>query len=123
MTKRIEVEDLAETVGPTLDAFVSGAAPHLRKCAEAVYEELLYSVQDYLRENAEWNIGGEIERCRKTEAENRDLRAQLEPFAGYNPAALAALVEAGENAVKMRSVFSLQALDAALTAFREGSAS
>lgn len=68
-------ETLDAAITPTLDAFVVAAKPRLRLCAEAVYEELLHSVQDYLRDNAQWNIGTELDRCRRTEAENRDLRA------------------------------------------------
>ena len=70
-----DAADVAAAIGPTLELFVKQAAPAVQKVADEVYERLLYSVQDYLKENAEWNIGGEIERCRKIEAENRELRA------------------------------------------------
>lgn len=74
MATNVTPETIDAAIAPTLDAFVASAAPSLRACAEAVYEQLLYSVQDYLRDNAQWNIGAELERCRKIEAENRSLR-------------------------------------------------
>lgn len=66
----------AELIRPTLDKFVAGAEPYLRKVSEELYEKLLWSVQDYLRENGEWNIGQEIERCRRIEHQNTQLRIQ-----------------------------------------------
>lgn len=66
--------EVAVAIRPTLDQFVIGAIPAARKVADEVYEHLLYSVQDYLRENAEWNLGGEIDRCRAIEADSRALR-------------------------------------------------
>ena len=70
-----DTADVVDAIGPTLDLFVKQATPFVQKVADEVYERLLYSVQDYLKENAEWNIGGEIERCRKIEAENRKLKS------------------------------------------------
>jgi hypothetical protein len=67
-------ESVAELIRPTLDAFVSKADPFIRKVTEEIYEQLLYTVQDYLRENGEWNIGQEIERCRQIERDNTQLR-------------------------------------------------
>jgi hypothetical protein len=69
-----DTADVAAAIGPTLDQFVKQAAPAVQRVADDIYERLLYSVQDYLKENAEWNVGGEIERCRKIEADNRELR-------------------------------------------------
>jgi hypothetical protein len=57
-----------ETIRPTLDKFTASAEPICRAAAEQVYEHFLNSIQDYLRDNAEWNIGAEIDRCRKIEA-------------------------------------------------------
>ena len=67
-------DSVAEAIRPTLDAFAAKAESTCRKVAEQIYEELLYSVQDYLRENAEWNIGQEIARCRAIEHDNFQLR-------------------------------------------------
>lgn len=83
-------ETIVPLIAPTLDAFIAKAEPTCRKLAETIYEELLYSVQDYLRSNAEWNIGSELDRCRKTELENLHLRerniallAALEKIEGH----------------------------------------
>ena len=35
--------------------------PFIRRASEDFYEHLLTTVQNYLRENAEWNLKGEIE--------------------------------------------------------------
>lgn len=75
--QELTADTVAELVRPTLDKFVASAEPYVRKVSEGLYEKLLWSVQDYLRENGEWNIGQEIERCRRTERENADLRSQL----------------------------------------------
>lgn len=65
-----------------LTVFLAKAEPVTRKLADEVYERFLYSVQDYLRDNAAWNLSVEIDRCRRVEAENRTLsetvRAQAE---------------------------------------------
>lgn len=73
-THELTADSVAELIRPTLDKFVSQAEPFLAKVSEELYEHLLYTVQDYLRENAEWNIGQEIERCRKIEHDNTQLR-------------------------------------------------
>jgi len=67
-------DTVAAAIRPTLDQFVSKAEPFCRKVAEEIYEQLLYTTQDYLRDNAEWNIGAEIDRCRKIEHDNTQLR-------------------------------------------------
>jgi hypothetical protein len=41
--------------------------PIIRRASEDLYERVLYSVQDYLRENTEYNIAAEIERARSRE--------------------------------------------------------
>jgi len=56
-----------------LSVFLAKAEPVTRKLADEVYERFLYSVQDYLRDNAAWNLASEIDRCRRVEAENRTL--------------------------------------------------
>jgi hypothetical protein len=67
-------DTVAEAIRPTLDKFAAAAEPTIRKVAETLYEQLLWVTQDYIRENGEWNIGQEIERCRKIEHENTQLR-------------------------------------------------
>lgn len=69
-------EELAVAIRPTLDAFVEGCGPYLKKVTDEIYEQLLNSAQDYIRENGEWNLGAEIDRCRKIEADNRWLRVR-----------------------------------------------
>lgn len=71
-------EQVAEAIGPTLAMFVQKAEPSIRKASEELYEQLLYSVQDYLRENAEWNLGAEIDRCRAIERDNVQLMLRNE---------------------------------------------
>ena len=98
MTPPQNSAEVAEAIGPTLDLFVLASAPMLRDCAEAVYEQLLYSVQDYLKANAEWNIGNEIDRCRKIEIENIKLRATIHQL-GENAAKAA-----GEYAERVAAI-------------------
>lgn len=74
MTALDNGEAVAIAIRPTLDRFVSSAEPFCRKAAEDIYEQLLNCTQDYLRDNAEWNIGVEIDRCRKIEHDNTQLR-------------------------------------------------
>jgi len=100
MTPPQNSAEVAEAIGPTLDRFVLASAPMLRDCAEAVYEQLLYSVQDYLKANAEWNIGNEIDRCRKIEIENIELRATIHQL-GENAAKAAG--EYAEEVVALKS--------------------
>lgn len=59
-----------------LDRFVRQSERHLRKVGDALYEDLLISVQSHLKSNANWNLANEIERCRRVEAENRALTEQ-----------------------------------------------
>lgn len=82
------MEDVMKTDGPSpedmvakacdaiLDKFVERAARPMRKAAEAVYEDLLYSVQDHLKDNARWNLANTIERCRRVEMDNIRLRQE-----------------------------------------------
>ena len=68
-------EVIKDAIRPTLEAFADKSGPVIRRCAESLYEEFLNSVQDYLRENGEWNIGNQIFHCRKIEDDNYKLRA------------------------------------------------
>lgn len=70
----LTADTTANLIRPTLDAFVSKVDPYIRKVTDEIYEQFLNGVQDYLRENGEWNIGQEIERCRKIEHDNTMLR-------------------------------------------------
>jgi hypothetical protein len=67
--------EVAEAIGPTLDLFVKQSAAAIQRATDDIYERLLYNVQDYLKDNAEWNLGAEIDRCRVIEASNRELRS------------------------------------------------
>jgi len=82
-------EAVATAIGPTLDRFVEASAPYLQKVTDHIYERLLDGVQDYLRENGEWNIGVEIDRCRQIERDcaileliNKRLLETLRTIAG-----------------------------------------
>lgn len=67
-------DEVADAIGSTLDAFVKASSPRIRRVTEDIYEHLLNDVQNYLRDNAEWNIGAEIDRCRVIEVHNLELR-------------------------------------------------
>lgn len=79
------IEELAtkpETIvenacGALLDAFVEQSAPRLKKFTDQLYSDLLDSVQEYLRENANWNLSAQIEQHRKTTRENYELRDRI----------------------------------------------
>jgi hypothetical protein len=68
-------ESIGEAIRPTLEAFAAAAEPTCRRVADEIYAQFLHAVQDYLRENGEWNIGQEIARCRRIEADNYRLEA------------------------------------------------
>lgn len=109
-------ESIAEAIRPTLDAFTIAADPYCRKAAEDIYERLLCMTQDYLRENAEWNIGDDIRRCRKIELDNLSLRET-------NAALLAALeaVEVARNSDKRSDwVRATKLSDTAISRTRNG---
>lgn len=63
------VKLLVEAVKP------SAFEPILREAADNIYEKLLYTVQDYLRENAEFNLQADIDSLR---AHNRHVEAHLQ---------------------------------------------
>lgn len=67
---------VSEACDAVLDQFVRKSEARIRKFTDAVYEDLLISVQEYLKENANWNLAQEIDRCRRTETENYRLREQ-----------------------------------------------
>jgi hypothetical protein len=72
-------------------AMVKRAPDALRKASEALYEAMLYDVQDYLRENVDFNLSHELARAKERvsraesasaclAAEVERLREALEPF-------------------------------------------
>ncbi len=73
----ISGEEVAALLGPTLDGFEVAAQAPLRRAADKLYEMLLADVQTYLRDNAQWNIAAEIDRCRHIERENARLQSEL----------------------------------------------
>lgn len=73
----ISGEEVAALLGPTLDQFEVAAQTPLRKVADTLYDILLRDVQAYLRDNAQWNIAAEIDRCRRIERENTRLQSEL----------------------------------------------
>lgn len=72
-----KIEALHSQIGPTLKAFEKNAEYYCRKAGDEVYERLLYSVQDYLIDNVEWNLGEELRRANRIGAENAHLRVEL----------------------------------------------
>lgn len=66
-------------------AMVKRAPDAIRKASEALYEQMLYDVQDYLRENVEFNLSSQL--------------AMAEVRAERDKARIAALVESLEHAV------------------------
>jgi len=101
-------EIVAQVCDAILDKFVERAAGPMRRAADAVYEDLLHSVQDHLKDNASWNLSQDIARCRRVEIEgillrdkNRDLMACLQEIAdmpeadmGFNPLTMQRLARA-----------------------------
>lgn len=54
-------------------AAVEAAAPDaLRRISDQLYEVLLLDVQDYLRDNVDFNLSSELARAKRSEAEARD---------------------------------------------------
>lgn len=51
----------------------------LKRASESVYENMLYDVQSYLRENIDFNLKSELDRARSQEAE---AKANLEQMRG-----------------------------------------
>lgn len=56
-----------------LDGVEAAVEPHVRKATDDIYERVMETVQDYLRDNAEWNIRTQIDTA---EREARTLRAK-----------------------------------------------
>lgn len=76
-------ETVAKACDALLDDFVKRAEKSMRKVSEAVYEELLYMVQDYLKQNAHWNLANDIERCNRIERESLALKAEIEALRAF----------------------------------------
>lgn len=55
-------------------AMVKRAPDAIRRASEALYEQMLYDVQDYLRENVEFNLSSELAMAR-TRASNAEAQA------------------------------------------------
>lgn len=60
------------------NAMVRRSGPHVQRLAERLYEELLNDTQDFLRDNARFNLSGELQRA---QAKTADMQAQLERVA------------------------------------------
>lgn len=67
-------EIVANACDTLLAEFVTKAEPHIRKAVDQIYAGLLYSVQDYLRDNANWNLAQQLESAKRTFRENYELR-------------------------------------------------
>lgn len=67
-------------------AMVKRAPDAIRRASEALYEQMLYDVQDYLRENVEFNLSSELasakHRAKCAEAESAALRSALDSQEG-----------------------------------------
>lgn len=56
-------------------AILEKLKPALRKASEAIYEDLLYTAQDYLIDNVRWNIRSQIDAAER-QAQNDRIRAR-----------------------------------------------
>jgi hypothetical protein len=67
-------------------AMVKRAPDAIRKASEALYEQMLYDVQDYLRENVSFNLASELASAKRraeiAEAQSKRLAALLESHDG-----------------------------------------
>lgn len=67
-------------------AMVKRAPDAIRKASEALYEQMLYDVQDYLRENVSFNLASELasakRRAETAEAQSKRAAAVLESHDG-----------------------------------------
>ena len=76
---RLPWEPAAEAI---CAAMVKRAPDAIRRASEALYEQMLYDVQDYLRENVEFNLSSELasakHRAKCAEAESAVLRSALD---------------------------------------------
>lgn len=74
-------EAFAAAIAPTVAAIEVALGPVIQRASEHFYEQTLSDVQQFLKDNVEWNLGNEITRCREIERVNREL---LEALHGLN---------------------------------------
>lgn len=73
-----------ESVGDEVAAAIlEKLKPALRKASETIYEDLLYTAQDYLIDNVRWNIRAEIDTAKRQALHDRQkLTALIEYLKG-----------------------------------------
>lgn len=90
----------------------------LKKASEAVYENMLYDVQSYLRENIDFNLKSELDRARSQELEAKAALNAMRGVLRQCQKALAVMVE--PNAISQTTVITaFQQAVAAETAARK----
>lgn len=69
-------------------AMVKRAPDHLRRASEALYEQMLYDVQDYLRDNVDFNLSSELAMAKSRASDAEARAARLKAFAENHDGAL-----------------------------------
>ena len=69
-------------------AMIKRAPDAIRKASEALYEQMLYDVQDYLRDNVEFNLSSDLAMAKKRAEVAETKSARLEAMAESHDGAL-----------------------------------
>jgi len=67
---------------------IKRAPDAIRKASEALYEQMLYDVQDYLRDNVEFNLSSDLAMAKKRAEVAETKSARLEAMAESHDGAL-----------------------------------
>lgn len=68
---------VASVCDPIIDQFMANVQPTLKRLTDGVYCNLLDAMQDYLKDNAHWNLSNEIERVWRIDLQNENLKKQV----------------------------------------------
>jgi hypothetical protein len=113
-SQKVDWEEAADAI---CSRMLTNADGVLRKASEAVYENMLYDLQAYLRENVDFNLKSELERARSQEAEAKAATAAAREVLSQCQKALAMMVS--PNAIAQTTVINaFQQAVAAETAAR-----
>jgi hypothetical protein len=81
---RQEWEDVGDEV---VAAILEKLKPALKKASETIYEDLLYTAQDYLIDNVRWNIRSAIDAAKRQARHDREkvsaIVVQMETVRSY----------------------------------------
>jgi len=58
--------------------------PFVRDVSDNIYERLLYTVQDYLRDNVEWNLRSELDQARNAANRAENMLAEISDVLGVS---------------------------------------